>query len=361
MTFKVLSIDGGGMRGIYSAAYLAALEEGYRKRRASPVGLDIGKAFDLIVGTSTGAIIGCALAAGIGADRMEQLYRQHGAAIFAQKIPSALGWNLLQQLWSRPKLLASGDQALRKALENEFQTETLAELWKRRQIAVAVPAVNMATHRSWVFKTPHDPQTNHRDDNYTLVDVCRASSAAPLFRSLAAIKPVGATGPADVFTDGGLWANNPVVVALLEALTILDRTDNPETRESAIEIYCLGSCGKPEGDVIRADEVHRGLAAWKFGGEAARVSLGAQEFAFDFVARSMCRHLKRSVRIVRFPTDKIPASLMEYLDLDETRPDALDALVRHARQDANMTNSQVMSQTDDGRLIESLFTSMPSR
>jgi predicted acylesterase/phospholipase RssA len=360
MAFRVLSVDGGGMRGVYSAAYLTALEEGFRKRLGAANELDLGKAFDLVVGTSTGAIIGIGLAAGLGPSKIQDLYRQHGSKIFPRMMPSGFGLKLFWQLHKRPAYLESGDNALNSALTEAFKEETLGELWKRRAIAIAIPAVNMGTHRSWVFKTPHDPKTNHRDDDYTLVDVCRATSAAPLFRSLAAITTKGSKGPPTVFTDGGLWANNPVLVALTEALNILERRADP-SGETPIEIYCLGSCGKPEGDQISAAEVHRGLAEWKFGGEAAKVSLDAQEFAYDFVSRAICQHLRRKVRIVRFPADKIPASLMDYLDLDEVRPHALDALVQQARQDASMTNSQIMNKTGDGPLIEELFMSMTSR
>lgn len=360
MPFRVLSVDGGGMRGIYSATYLAELEKGFR-RDDTPHGLDIGKAFQLIVGTSTGAMIGCGLAHGVAADRIARLYREHGHAIFPSKLPSGLNLELVRQLRCRSKDLAAGDQALTGALEAVFSSVTLGEIWARRSIALAVPAINMATFRSWIFKTPHDPKTNHRDDHYTLVDVCRASSAAPLFRSLAAVRPQGSDAPEDVFCDGGLWANNPVLVALLEALNILDRSPDLYSANEEIEIYCLGTCGKPEGEVLSATDQHRGLLGWKFGGEAAKVSIAAQEFAFDFIAQSLARHLRRTVRIVRFPADKIPAALMSYLDLDETRPEALDALIRHARQDANMTNSKIMSGDADGRMIESLFLSMPPR
>jgi patatin-like phospholipase/acyl hydrolase len=88
--FRVLSIDGGGMRGIYSAAYLASLERAFCERRRCH-GLDIGKAFQLIVGTSTGAIIGCALAKGKSPNEIINLYRSHGTRIFPRKMPSSLG------------------------------------------------------------------------------------------------------------------------------------------------------------------------------------------------------------------------------------------------------------------------------
>lgn len=354
MTLRALSIDGGGMRGIYSAAYLAALEQAFRERRGQPGGLDIGKAFQLVVGTSTGAIIGCGLAHGIPPDEIVRLYQDHGARIFRRKMPSSIGLELVRQLLRRPAYLRQGEKALRQALTAVFQSTTMGELWNKRRIALAVPAVNMATYRSWVFKTPHDSKTNHRDDNYSLVDICLASSAAPLFRSLAAINPKSHDS-FDVFADGGLWANNPVLVTLTEALRMLGDKDDD------IEIFALGSCGKPEGEDVSVDDLHRGLTAWKFGGEAAKVSIAAQEFAFDMIAGFLKPHLKKQVRIIRFPSDKIPGAMLQYLDLDETRPEGLNALIRHARQDANMTNSGIQQGTADGLAIEALFNAIPPR
>jgi hypothetical protein len=239
-------------------------------------------------------------------------------------------------------------------LAEVFHETTVAELWRERQIALAVPAVNLATYRAWVFKTPHDPTSDHRDDAYTLVDICLASSAAPLFRSLAALPHVG-HGDSDVFADGGLWANNPVLVALSESLRMT------RDRDEDIEIFVLGSCGKPEGETLSEADLDRGLVEWKFGGEAAKISIAAQEFAFDMIAKFLIPHLKKSVRITRFPADKIPGAMLKYLDLDETRPEGLDALTRQARQDAHMTNSAIQSGTTDGKAIEALFNHMPVR
>ncbi|WP_431065697.1 CBASS cGAMP-activated phospholipase [Methylotuvimicrobium sp.] len=352
MAFRVLSIDGGGMRGIYTSTYLESLEKAFSERRQYPQGLDIGKAFQLIVGTSTGAIIGCGLAKGVRPTEMVQLYREHGPKIFPKKMPSGFSWDLIDQMCKRSKYLKKGDEALRQALTEVFQGTTVRQIWEERRIALAVPAVNMSTYRAWVFKTPHDTKSNHRDDNYTLANICLASSAAPLFRSLAAIDHT-TDGGCDIFADGGLWANNPVIVALVESLRILG------DREEEIEIYSLGSCGKPEGEVIQKDEAHRGLLEWKFGGGAANVSIAAQEFAFDMVAKLLLPHLKRTVRIVRFPAEKIPGDLLQYLDLDETRGKGLEALMRQARHDADMTNSGIQQGTAEGKMIEALFNDMP--
>jgi hypothetical protein len=353
MALRVLSIDGGGMRGIYTATFLAEVERAFSLKRDIPNGLDIGKAFNLIVGTSTGAIIGCGLAKGISPSTMAKLYKDHGSSIFPKKMPSSIGTDLACQMFSRPKYLAQGDSALKEALEGVFGKTTVGEIWEKRHIALTIPAVNMANFRSWVFKTPHDPGSNHRDDNYMLTEICQASSAAPLFRSLAAINNPEHDNY-DVFADGGLWANNPVVVALVEALRMV-RT------EEEIEIFCLGSCGKPEGEIIKKNAVHRGLAEWKFGGAAASISIAAQEYAFDEVARMLIPHLTKKVRITRFPANKIPGAMLQYLDLDETRPEGLNALIAQARHDADTCNSEVQSCSIDGIAIKELFNSMPER
>ena len=352
--FRALSIDGGGMRGVYTAAYLDALDGTYAKRRTIADGLDIGKAFQLIVGTSTGAIIGCSLAAGIAPARVLELYRRHGAAVFPRKLPSTLSFDLLKQLWTRPADLARGETALHTSLKDLMGTATLANIWDRRQIALAFPAVNMSTYRSWVFKTPHDPDTNHRDDACTLVEVSLASSAAPLYRSLSVLDHEP-TNTFNMFADGGLWANNPVLVTLTEALNMTKGTDEE------IEIFSLGSCGKPEGEIIPREKRHRSLTDWKFGGGAAAVSIAAQEFAFDMIAKFLCPYLNKSVRIIRFPAEKIPGAMLKYLDLDETRPEGLDALVQQARVDADMTNSREYQATNSARSITNAFNAMPPR
>jgi patatin-like phospholipase/acyl hydrolase len=91
--FRVLSLDGGGMRGIYTAQYLASLADGFSKKAGRHT-LDVGSGFDLIVGTSTGAILACALAANIPLARVVQFYNHKGAAIFERRIAEQKSRNL---------------------------------------------------------------------------------------------------------------------------------------------------------------------------------------------------------------------------------------------------------------------------
>ena len=351
---RVLCLDGGGMRGVYTATYLSCVAEGFARKRKVPA-LDIGAAFDLIVGTSTGAILACALAIDVPPDRVVQLYRHHGPTIFSRKLPGSLGVNLVRGLRGRKEALRKGADALRSALHECFGNITLAEVYAGRSIALAIPAVELSQHHAWVFKTPHHPNTNHRDDKYRLVDVCMATTAAPLFRSLASIPhPTGIPGER-IFADGGLWANNPVLVGLIDALEIA----NPG---QSIEIFCLGTCPRPAGDDIKNVTLDRGLVEWRFGGEAAKLAIDAQEFAYDNMARMLARHVDRQCSIVRFPRQNVPAALMPYLDLDDTRTEALDALTNQARTDADMTNSACGDEHNpEGQLIKRLFLAMPER
>jgi uncharacterized protein len=355
--FRVLSLDGGGMRGAYTATYLAAVASGFSQRRGVGA-LDVGAAFDLIVGTSVGGIIACSLAAGVPMESVIAMFREHGQRIFPRRLPARLGlfgWRIILDLLARPRAIRAGAEQLRASLSMILGDTTIRQLYERRRIALAITAVEMGQHRSWVFKTPHLATSNHRDDGYSLVDVCLATTAAPIYRSLAAVDHPD-DGPAGyrVFVDGGLWSNNPVLVGLIEALELAKPSQE-------IQVFCLGTCPQPAGETIQRSEVDRGLLQWKFGGHVAPLAIDAQEFAFDNMARMLAKHLApRAVSVVRFPGESVPAALMRYLDLDEVRPVAIDALINQARTDADIANSRCSNPHDAaGQLIRRLFEDAP--
>ena len=340
------------MRGIYTAEYLSCLASGFSKR-AGKGDLDIGKGFDLIVGTSTGAIVAAALVAGAPLADVVSLYKNNGKLIFPRRVPSGVV-GALPDIMKRPAALKRGSRALQAALSVAFGAETVGQVFTRRGIALAVTAVNLSNHYGWVFKTPHRlGKTNHRDDDYSLVDICLASSAAPVYRSVAAIESPGHKGHFDTFIDGGLWANNPILVGLIDALDLAGEGQ-------PIELYALGTCPRPAGTSITPKEVHRGLKEWKFGGEAAVIAIDAQEFTFDHMAKLLAPHLKHDCEVIRFPREQVPASMLRYLDLDETRTEASEALIGLARTDANLTNSRCSDLNDKhGQFVRALFESMP--
>ncbi len=350
--FRVLSIDGGGMRGVYTAAYLSALTKRYAVTRGVD-GLDIGKGLNLIAATSTGAIVGSALAVGLSLDRVTDLYQEFGPKIFPKKLPKKLGQDLAVQMVTRPGHLRAGAAALEQALHAELKDVTIGEVWRGRQIALAIPAVELSQHHAWVFKTPHLANSKHRDDGYRLVDICLATSAAPVFRSLAQIENPDTQGD-HTFADGGLWANNPVLVGLIDALAMTENSDR-------IEIFCLGTCPRPEGEHVRPDTAHRGLSDWRFGGTALSLSIDAQEFAFDHMAHMLARYVDRDCHILRFPHGRVPADIMKYLDLDETDPDAMKALIAQANADVSETLSRCGDPADlQGQILDAFLREVPA-
>ena len=349
---RVLTVDGGGMRGIYTAAFLGGLSELFARERKVPA-LDLGRGFDLIVGTSTGAIVGAAAAVGKPMPDVVTMYRKHGPRIFPQKLRDGLG--ILAQIPSRSEHLRNGSIALKAALTSVLGTETLGEVSARRGIALSFPAVEMSQQSAWVFKTDH--WGGHRDAKTTLVDACLATSAAPIYRSLASIEADDGMDGYRVFADGGLWANNPVLVGLLDALKMDDNRP--------IEVFAAGTCPKPDGQRIPKDKLDRGLIDWKFGGAAAQLSIAAQEFAFDHMARmfaeQFCR-LGRDVKIIRFPRGVLQPSLLPFLDIDNTSDEAMNALVDQARADVNIAKSACDDRSNPtGQLIRALFSEMPER
>lgn len=340
------------MRGIYTAAFLDRLVT-QQARRAGVGELDLGLGFDLVCGTSTGAIIGSAAAIGCPPSRVVDLYRMHGAAIFPHRIKRTKR-SAVYRVINRRRYVRAGDRALRSALAEVFGEITILDVFEKRKISLSVPTVDMSTHRAWVFK--RTPVSGNRDDDYKLVDVCLASSAAPIYRSLAAIdNPTGDVNAQRVFADGGLWANNPVMVAMTDALAMA-KGGQP------VEIFSLGTCPRPEGEHVVGDDVHRSLLDWRFGADVGPLSISAQEFAYDNMARLLANQLTkfgRSVRAIRFPRKDVPASMMRFLSLDDTREDAMDRLVGQAHSDADMTRSACDDpQNRDGQAIRSLLDSL---
>ena len=351
--FRVLSLDGGGMRGIYTSAFLSRLTDQFARIRAVPA-LDLGRGFDLITGTSTGAIVGCALAIGRPMSEVAALYREHGPKIFPHRIAGKA--SAIYRASQGSRFVREGDKALRGALQGVLGEATMRDVFDGRGISLSIPAVLMSQHRAWVFKKT--PKSGVRDDRYPLVDVCMATSAAPIYRSLAAIDdPNSPDGPQQVFADGGLWANNPIMVGLVDALTIA-------APDRAIEIFSLGTCPRPEGDHLDAESSHRSMLDWGLGADVAPLSISAQEFAFDHMARLLANAISncgRSIRRVRFPNKPVPASMMPYLALDDTRPEAMDRLIGQAHTDADLTKSSCDdANSEDGRMIRRLMTELPA-
>lgn len=347
--YRVLALDGGGMRGLYIATLLQTLMK--RFSQPSDAEVDIGKVFDLVTGTSTGGILACGLAKGVRISELVTLYREFGPKIFTDPIPDGSG-ALMCWAWRNRKHASAKVSWLRQALEGFFGELTLGELFQLRHIAVCIPAVNMATQKSWVFKTPHIP-AKRRDERYKIVDVCLATSAAPMFLPIATVSEPDDLERFRTFSDGGLWANNPVLIGLIEALEVA-------APGQPIEILSIGTCAPPEGQPIRKEGASWGVKDWRFGSKALSVALDAQSAGYDFMAQFLAQHLDRPCTVVRLPQSPPSPSQAAHLGLDKATEDAVNVLSELGSTDADVSYRMTHDERDlRGQLLSRLFSDVP--
>lgn len=332
--FRVLCLDGGGMRGVYQAAYLRAFAGRVCGDEAPE--LDVGRCFDLIVGTSTGGIVASALAAGEPLSAVDDLYEVHGKEIFPmqqlRRVPW-LGWVVpFLGLGNR-----SGEAALRAALEKTFGEKTFHRIQDGRGISLALTSIDMARHAAVVFKTRHLARLNGRDDARTLVDACMATTAAPVLRALAKLTEPGGNTEV-VYADGGLWANNPGALGAIEAVEIL--SDRNEARP--IHLFMLGALPAQGGEELSDWKRYRGAIGWRGGLRAISTSLNAQAVGYDYLCKKILEVRGDGSRAFRMPAQCPSEKLLKFIqNMDDARPKVLNALRRQAISDVDYAWAQL--------------------
>ena len=360
--FRVLSLDGGGMRGLYTSVLLDILTRKFEIHRRVPRGsLDVGKGFDLIVGTSTGGIIACGLAAGIATDDFITLYRKVGPRIFRDPMPQ-VGIPLFMWLARHLNSAANDPTALADALRERFGDQTLGEMYEARRIALCMTSVDMKTQRSWVFNTPHDAR--QRDADYRLVDVCLATSAAPLYLPLVCVPNPIQRATHNAFVDGGLWANNPIIIALAEALKLAGRN-------RSIEIISVSTCAPPTGEPISPAMSSWGVMKWRAGSKALMASLCAQSSRYTGMAKVLAGHLNQECKILRLEGTAPSVEQARHMDLDCATEESAEVLADLASLDADRyyelacetitEASRPKGQPEDFSILHNAFHAMPDR
>lgn len=238
MSFRILSLDGGGVRGAFIAGCLAEWEK--------QLGAPLIRHFDLVVGTSTGSCIALLLAFGIPMDEIESLYTAKLREVFLPMPPYFSGiykpikWTTspFLELFTgvttdelvQPKYSSEG---LKHIATDYLGDKTLADA---RHCRVNIPAVDLKGGRPVVFKTPHLPNL-YRDKNFSAIEIALAATAAPTYFNPVITKNEG------VFCDGALWANNPGMVAYSEAINVASVCNRPCDQKFAPEDVHILSLG----------------------------------------------------------------------------------------------------------------------
>lgn len=346
---KILSIDGGGMRGLYCLSLLHNLIQRFNDNKAE--NFDLGKKFDLICGTSTGAIIACGLACKVPIEKMKELYIEHGKEIFSNPKPDS---TLKTICWIVKHLFknTSNQAKLKKFLEEIFNEMTIKDVFTDRKINLCIPAIDAQKQKGWVFKTPHNKGKN-RDDNYKLVDVCLASSAAPIYFPVHEQTDPNNKTLQQFFVDGGLWANNPIIIALLEALTLM------KDKKEKIEIVSLGTSSPPNSNL--SDISNKGFWGWKGGINIVEMSLASQSFVYQHIAQLFTVALEKfgfNIEIYRIEGTQKSSQEFNAIALDKTDNKATQTLQSMGKADAETIHSKVYKNLRNKKsiLIKNIFS-----
>ncbi len=285
-TYRILALDGGGIRGLYTAILLQRLAEelpGFTDRA------------DLLAGTSTGGILALGLARGISILALVALYENNGSEIFSRSV-----WHKTRALVELvgPKY---NNKDLIKIMQGTFGDATLNDLLPRHVLIPTFDLDNEAqppAPRMWKAKFFHNFAGPDSDGDQKVADVALRTSAAPTYFPVY-----------QGFVDGGVIANNPSMAAVAQALdagTGKQQLDN-------LRLFSIGTGITPA--YIAGDNLDWGLAQWapKLAGVMLEGGMGVADYE---CARLLGNNYFRLAPVLPAPipldsSTKIP-SLVEY-------------------------------------------------
>jgi len=213
---RVLTLDGGGVRGYLSAKILFNIETILNNENNEDI--NIGQRFDLIVGTSTGGIIACALSIGKSAKEIFELYET-----LIPKVFTPISKGIFKKKYS--------NSTLRKELNSILGDKELKDVITK----LCITSVDVENSSPRFHKSDYFGRNAPRQDE-SLIDLALATSAAPTYF------PLINTKHSTNLTDGGIVANNPSLVGLIDAMEL---TDNKVEDISLISIGTGEQCHMP--------------------------------------------------------------------------------------------------------------------
>ena len=297
--FQILALDGGGAKALFTAQVLARLEEDLDVR--------VVDSFDLIAGTSAGGIIALALGAGM---RPAEI-RDHFDSLVHDVFPATRRRSPHRTV--RPAYSA---KALRHALAGVLGDRVLGESAER----LIIPSWDVAMGSVHVFKTPHH-QRLRRDWKIPMVDVAMATTAAPTFFPAALVD-------GHRLIDGGVWANNPSVLAVTEAISMLD------ARLGDIRILNIGTMD-PVGIGAHPERRDRGgWAQWMTSVTELLISASSRG------GQGTAEHLVGKGNYHRFDA-RVPGGLYA---LDKIKPDRLAGIASSVSREISPIYQQFFAQ-----------------
>ncbi|MEY4904566.1 MAG: hypothetical protein RLZZ292_2381, partial [Bacteroidota bacterium] len=304
--FKILSIDGGGVKGLYCAKILAHLEQEY--------GNPISDYFDMICGTSTGGLIALALSIKVPASDIVKFYEDDGGKIFHT---SSKLWAAIKQILFNGKY---GDKNLKAALFKVFKDKTMLE----SSNLLCIPSYDLIKGSPRMFKYPHKEGNFFMDGQIKMTDVALATSAAPTYLPIAKIKD-------NLFIDGGIWANNPALCGYLEGIRYFVGRDKAY---SSMQILSVASVTHNSGwsmnskfAFMKFDKIrHRSFALWR--GKLFDATMNGQNYFTDFFLQNMNSGNLLPGYYHRIQSPVLAPNQIDDIDLDKVDKNSIKLLAK---------------------------------
>ncbi len=296
--FKILAIDGGGLKGIYSAKILDQFEKKFN--------CNLVDYFDLICGTSTGGLIALALSLRISAEEIVDFYDERGKIIFpkmskVQEIFKQFGWGGKHD-----------NKELKKALFEIFGNRKIGE----SNCLLCIPSFSLTDSRPYIFKYDHPEGKLSRDNKTKCVDVALATSAASTYLPIVQLE----SHDNKQFIDGGVYANNPTLVGIVEALKYFVGIDKEFDH---LRVMSIASLEVPGGSRILSK---KNLSALEWGGKLVSPFLDGQAYITNFMAKTLSEHCNLPFDYIRVPSPPLSPEQSKIITLDNADREALELM-----------------------------------
>ncbi|MBX7133941.1 MAG: patatin-like phospholipase family protein [Fimbriimonadaceae bacterium] len=279
VSFRILSLDGGGLKGAFTASAIAAWEE--------QTGLRVVDHFDLIAGTSTGGILAIGLGLGLSGQQMLDFYRKRGPIIFPVTRLRGKMWRTARHV-AVPKY---SQAVLLRELEQALYAGKRPIPLRDSRCRLLIPTYHAVGGISHQFRTPHHSDLT-ADANTQAALAALATAAAPTYFSAAKIANMVAESS---YFDGGVWANSPAMAAIVETVCFL---------RVPIERVDVLSVGTTEEPFTARQQTRAGIVGWLWKKRILDLLMNVQQES----SLRLARHLVSDARFLRVNTVTAPGS-----------------------------------------------------
>ncbi|MEM5547156.1 CBASS cGAMP-activated phospholipase [Pseudoalteromonas fuliginea] len=318
---RILALNGGGVRGLFTISVLAELEN-VIEQKTGQTDVRIGNYFDLITGASIGGILALGLAEGKSARELKEVFFTESSKIF----PIHSFADGARKFFRKIIAPTYKSDPLRKAIVAMIGDEiTFNDLARR----VMIPSINLSTGKPQFFKTPHNPDFT-RDGTIRLIDAAMATSAAPTYFAPHYIEDLGFR-----FIDGGLVANNPSFIALHEVFGDM-KLDFPHADYEDIHILNIGTMGDEYAvspNLLSSKSFWKGgyLGLWGMGERLVLSTMAANQILHQNMLERELAIYNASGNYIKLDS-KVPNEAASDITLDNSSPSSLADLAGRGKQ-----------------------------